>query len=68
MPDYGGQQLTTEMKFDKYFLYSIDNIGGSSNGAPPCGSDAGIDHCTESSHGGETCCTHVIMWDDSTKK
>jgi len=25
------------MKFDKYFLYGIDNMGGSGNGAPECG-------------------------------
>lgn len=36
-PKFGGDQLTTEMKFDKYMLYGVDNVGGKGNGAPPCG-------------------------------
>lgn len=61
MPEYGGNQVTTEMKFDNYFLYSIDNFGGSENGAPPCGPDADYDHCADSTKSGESCCTHIVM-------
>lgn len=65
MSEYGGHQMTTEMKFDQYFLYSIDNFGGKGNNAPPCGPHANNDYCAESSNSGETCCTHVVMWDQN---
>ena len=35
-----GQELTSEMKFDQYFMYGIDNMDTDGSTAPPCGPDA----------------------------
>jgi len=42
---YDNDQLTTEIKFDKYFMYGIDNMGGNSDDMPPCGPGAKMDAC-----------------------
>jgi len=56
---YGGDQLTSMMKFDEYFMYGIDNLGGDGNNAPPCG--PGVEsQCME----GKSCCSHVLMTDN----
>ena len=33
----GGSEMTTEMKFDNYYMYGIDSMGGKGNSAPICG-------------------------------
>lgn len=55
---WGGDQLTSIMKFDKYFMYGMDNMGGKGNSAPECKIGA-KDPCKKES--GKSCCAHVIM-------
>lgn len=50
------------MKFDKYYMYGIDNMGGKGNGAPGCG--PGIDECSKLVNSKESCCAHVLMTDE----
>lgn len=57
--------MTTEMKFDNYFMYAIDNMGGQGNGAPPCGPMDG-NFCAEYTNGEANCCTHVVMTDEGS--
>ena len=56
---YGGDQLTTEMKFDQYFMNGLDNLNAKGNNAPPCG--PGETACSDMFE--QSCCTHVIMTD-----
>ena len=61
----GGTQLTSEAKFDKYFMYGIDNMDSTGNNAPPCGPgfDPMNDPCKAIVGEEDTCCTHVVMTD-----
>ena len=55
---YGGDQLKTVMKFDRFFMYGMDNMGGRNNSAPECKPNA-TDPCKKES--GKSCCAHVVM-------
>ena len=55
--------MTSEMKFDKYFLYGIDNMGGQGNGAPETCSGGQDDPCKNLVGSGKSCCAHVVMTD-----
>lgn len=57
----GGDQLTSKMKFDKYFMYGVDNMGGKGNGAPECGPGHKHDACKELTKSDKSCCAHVVM-------
>ena len=59
----GNNIITSEMKFDKYFLFGIDNMGGQANNTPPCGPNIEYDSCKDSVNSDETCCTHITFWD-----
>lgn len=61
---FGNDQMTTEMKFDKYFMYGIDNMGGNSQDMPPCGPGVKRDACKRSVNSKETCCAHVATVDN----
>lgn len=60
--EYGGTRISSEVKFDNYFMYGIDQYGGDPNSVPRCGSNvqAGQDDCKER-FGFDSCCAHVIM-------
>lgn len=60
---HGGMELTTMMKFDRYFMYGIDNVGGKNNSAPECGPGMKDDVCKELTKSDKSCCTHVVMTD-----
>lgn len=50
------------MKFDKYFMYGVDSMGGEGNSAPQCG--PGMPNgaqCRGGSYGQKSCCAHVVM-------
>lgn len=58
----GGDKLTSEMKFDKYFMYGIDSMGARGNNAPECGPGmANGAQCRGGSNGQKSCCAHVVM-------
>lgn len=61
---YGNDQITSETKFDQYFMYSIDNMGGNSDEMPPCGPQADYDKCKDLAGSENTCCTQVVMRDE----
>jgi len=66
---HDGMQISSEMKFDKFFLYGMDNIDGKGNSAPGCGpSNGGKDACKEITGSENTCCTHVVMTDQGNGK
>lgn len=63
---YGGDQVTSQVKFDEYFAYGIDNVGGEGNNAPPCGpGDEQVCQELVYQQGGshKSCCAHVVMTD-----
>ena len=56
--------VSTETKFDDYYMYSMDQMGSQGNSAPSCGPSAdGTDECKARAGGGDSCCTHVVMTD-----
>jgi len=66
---YEGTQISSEMKFDKFFLYGMDNIDAKDNSAPGCGpSNGGKDPCKDITGSENTCCTHVVMTDQGNGK
>lgn len=67
---HDGMQVSTEMKFDQYFMYSMDNLDAQGNSAPPCGPSlqGGKDPCKEITGSENTCCTHVVMTDQGSGK
>ena len=59
----------TEMKFDNYFMYSIDGtvpMGEKAIEVPPCGPMAEENSCPKRAMSKDTCCTHVQMDDHMT--
>lgn len=69
MKNHGdSQSVTTEMKFDQYFMYTIDTMGEDGyDTTPPCGPDAKHDSCKDKVYSQNTCCSHVVMMDDMGK-
>ena len=66
---HDGMQISSEMKFDKFFLYGMDNIDAKNNSAPGCGpSNGGRDPCKDITGSENTCCTHVVMTDQGNGK
>ena len=58
-----GYQQETTMKFDNYFMYGMDYVGGEGQHGydmPPCGPDAKYDLCKEKVMSQETCCAHIV--------
>jgi hypothetical protein len=68
--EHDGMMVSTEMKFDQYFMYSMDNIDAKGNSAPACGpsTQGGRDPCKEITGSENTCCTHVVMTDQGSGK
>ena len=59
----------TEVKFDNYYMYSIDGtvpMGDKPVEVPPCGPNAKENMCPKMAMSEETCCTRVQMDDDMT--
>lgn len=56
------------MKFDKYFMYSIDNMGGNTNEMPACGPSAKMYECQKTVNSRETCCAQVVTMADGEEQ
>lgn len=63
----GAQQTTSVTKFDDYFMYGIDQMGGDASSMPQCGpSTTGEDDMCRTMYGEESCCTRVVMTDQGS--
>ena len=54
-------------KFDNYFMYGIDQMGGDASSMPHCGpaTSGQKDTCREM-YGEDSCCTRVVMTDQGS--
>lgn len=70
---WDGDQLISVMKFDRYFMYGIDNMGATGNGAPDCGSGQKgsgeqKNSCNDLVKSHNSCCAHVVLHEGSGRQ
>ena len=49
------------MKFDRFFMYGMDNLDSKGNNAPKCGPK--YTDCRRITGGSESCCVHAVLTD-----
>ena len=60
--------MTHELKFDKYFMYGIDQMDAQGQITHICGPGAEEDLCKKSVMSQSSCCTQIISVDQATKQ
>jgi len=58
--DNGGS-MTTEVKFDRFYMYGMDSMGGKDQ-APVCGTGKN-EECEKLTGSKKNCCAKVVMTD-----